>query len=480
MPMNERTKAVSDFPLVVDLDGTLIKTDTLHEALLQLFSRNPIQALRALLMLKHGRAAFKAAIADHVLPDVGTVPVDEAVLEAIKQARREGKKIYLATAADRRFAEAIADSIGEFDGVFASEDGINLKGKAKADRLVASFGAHGFDYIGNAAADMPVWRAARTALVSGAPSRLLSWLSSELPNIVILGARKFHVRPYLLGLRPQQWIKNALLALPVIASHNYSINALITVLIAFASFSLGASSVYLINDMLDLPHDRAHPEKRNRPLAAGVVPLSHAVILLGLLAALSLALALMLSGAFMLVLAAYFGCSIAYVFYLKRKLMIDVVALAAFYGMRVIAGGAATGIVLSDWLVGFCFFIFLSLALVKRSTEIVALPETGVGNIKGRGYSRTDLPTVNALTAASGFVAVLILALYISSPEVRSLYRRPEALWGICVVMVYWVGRVCFLTGRGAMHQDPVMFAATDRISLLAGILVVTIFLLAL
>ena len=478
--MDKRIETVPDLPLVVDLDGTLIKIDSLHEAFVQLSAKNPLCVLRALFMLRHGRAAFKAAVADHVLPDLKTVPVNEAVLEAIKQARGKGRKIYLATAADRRFAKAIADSIGEFDGVFASEDGINLKGKAKADRLVAAFGARGFDYIGNDAADIPVWRVARTALVAGASSRLMQRLNNELPAAVVLSTRKFSIGPYLLALRPHQWLKNGLVALPAIAAHDFSIGGLITVLIAVMSFSFGASSIYLVNDMLDLPHDRAHPEKRHRSLAAGLVPLSHAAVLFGLVAALSIALALMLPWAFMLVLIIYFGFSMSYSLYLKRKLMIDVVALAALYGIRVLAGGAATGIVLSHWLIGFCFFIFLSLALVKRTTEMMALAPSSVGNIKGRGYRREDLQTITALTAASGFVAVLILALYINSPEVRALYRHAELLWGICIILVYWLGRVCFLTGRGEMHQDPVIFAATDRISLLAGVLIGLVFLVAL
>jgi len=477
--MDQRVESIADVPLVVDLDGTLIKVDSLHEAVVQLSSKKPLYALRALVRLKQGRAAFKAAVAEHVLPDVGTVPVDEAVLEAIKQARGEGRKVYLATAADRRFAEAIADSIGEFDGVLASEDGINLEGKAKADRLVATFGVRGFDYIGNAAADIPVWRVARNALVSGAPSRLMQRLRSELPDAIALGTRKFAIGPYLLALRPHQWLKNGLVALPTIAVHDFSIGGIITVLIAFMSFSLGASSVYLVNDMLDLPHDRAHPEKRHRSLAAGTVPLSHAVVLLCLVAALSIALALMLPWAFLLVLAGYFGSSLTYSLYLKRKLMVDVVALAALYGIRVVAGGAATGVVLSHWLVGFCFFIFLSLALMKRATEINSLPETAVGNIKGRGYRRADLPVIITLTAAAGYVSVLVLALYIYSPEVRMFYRRPDLLWGICIILVYWLGRAFVLTGRGEMREDPVIFAATDRISLLAGVLVGAVFLVA-
>jgi 4-hydroxybenzoate polyprenyltransferase/phosphoserine phosphatase len=473
-------KSVSDVPLVVDLDGTLTKVDTLHEAFVHLASRRPLEALRALLTFKKGRAAFKSAVARHVLPDATTLPFDENVLDTIRLARKRGRKIYLASAADQRAANAVADCIGEFDGVFASDGKINLKGKTKADVLVEAFGFGGFDYVGNAAADLPVWQAARTPIIAGAAPNLISRLRHQRPDSVVLDARKFGMRAYFRSLRPHQWLKNFLLFLPVLAGHTFSEDTALNALVAFVSFGFGASSIYLINDMIDLPNDRVHSEKRRRPIAAGEIPLSHTAILSGILAVLSISLALALPQPFMLVLVGYFALSTSYSFYLKRKLMIDVVALAALYGIRVVAGSAATGIVLSHWLLGFCFFIFLSLALMKRTTEIILLPKESVGNIKGRGYRRRDFPTINSLTAASGFVAVLVLALYISSPEVAVLYRRPEFLWGICIVLVYWLGRAFCLTGRGEMRQDPVIFAATDRISILSGLLVAVIFLLAL
>lgn len=475
-----QTQSVPEIPLVVDLDGTLIKIDSLHEALVQLASKKPGHALRALLELRSGRAAFKAAVVNYTIPDVESIPFNEAVLETIREAKGDGRKIYLATAADRRFAEAISAAMGLFDGVFASEKGINLKGRAKADRLVSAFGECGFDYIGNELADISVWQNARTALVCGASSHVVRQLRAQLPNVIVLGTRRFSFRPYLAELRPHQWLKNILVALPVVAAHNLKIASLVTVVVAFTSFSLGASSVYLVNDMLDLPHDRVHWQKRHRSIAAGIVPVAHAGILLGILVVLSGALALMLPWPYVAVLAAYFCLSMSYSLYLKRKLMIDVVALAALYGIRVLAGGAATSTFLSHWLVGFCFFLFLNLALVKRVTEIMTLPEDSIDKIKGRGYRRTDLQTMTGLTAAAGFVSVLVLALYINSPEVGALYRHPELLWGICVLLVYWLGRVCLLTGRGEMHQDPILFAVTDRVSALTGILVIGIFLLAL
>src|SRR5262249_25429657 len=214
--------------------------------------------------------------------------VNEVVLETIKQARKEGRKVYLATAANRRFAEAIADSIGEFDGVFASTDEINLTGEAKADRLVAAFGARGLDYIGNDAADIPSWRVARTALISGARPPLAGCIRRELPAAIMLGTRNFATGPYLRALRPHQWLKNILVALPAIAHHDFRLSSLIIVVAAMISFSLGASSIYVINDILDLPHDRAHPQKRHRPFPAATVPLNHAALPFPIFAGLSL------------------------------------------------------------------------------------------------------------------------------------------------------------------------------------------------
>jgi 4-hydroxybenzoate polyprenyltransferase/phosphoserine phosphatase len=478
--IDQKIEAAADIPIVVDLDGTLIKIDSLHESLIQFASRRPSDGLRAVRALKEGRAAFKAAVADHVLPDPKTLPLNESVIEVIRQAKIEGRRVYLATAADRRVADTISEAIGLFDGVFASENGVNLKGRAKAERLADAFGTQRFDYIGNDFADLPVWQVARTAMIVGATKRKSKQITRELPNAVTLSTRESSLKQYLLALRPHQWLKNALVALPVIGAHDFSTPQLLTVLLAFISFSFGASSIYLINDMIDVPHDRAHPEKHHRPIAAGLIPVSQAIVLLGGVATLSIGTALALPWQFMLVLVGYFALSMSYSVYLKRKLMIDVVVLAALYGVRVLAGGAATGIFLSQWLVGFCFFIFLSLALVKRMSEMIAAPPNTTGKIGGRGYRIEDLQSMPALTAASGFVSVLVLALYINSSEVIALYRHPALLWGICILLVYWLGRVYFLTGRGEMNQDPVVFAATDRISLLTGVIVIAIFLIAL
>jgi 4-hydroxybenzoate polyprenyltransferase/phosphoserine phosphatase len=472
--------AYADVPLVVDMDGTLTKVDLLHESFAQLLATQPLRAIAAPAKITDGRAAFKKAVADHILPDPRTIPFNESVLDAVREARRQGRKVYLATASDQRVADVIADFAGGFDGVFASSQSVNLSGKTKAECLVKAFGTYGFDYIGNAAADIPVWRAARTALVVNASAGLMRRLARELPDAIELSRRDTSIKPFLKSLRPHQWLKNLLVFVPALAAHDFSVSAILMLAAAFVSFSLGASSIYLVNDMLDLPHDRAHAEKRRRPLATGAMSIVQAFVLAGVAITLSLALGMLLPWAFLLVLGIYIALSVSYSMYLKRKLMVDVVALAALYGIRVLAGAAVVGIPLSAWLVGFCFFMFLSLALMKRTAEIMTLPDDSTGNVKGRGYRRADLPVLHALSAASGFVAVLVLALYINSPEVKLLYNHPEVLWGICMILVYWLGRALFLTGRCEMRQDPVIFAATDRISLLSGALFLAVFALAL
>ncbi len=273
-------------------------------------------------------------------------------------------------------------------------------------------------------------------------------------------------------LRPHQWLKNILIALPAIALHRFNPYQFIGIALAFVSFSLGASAIYLINDVLDLDHDRAHPTKCHRPIAAGKFPINHALFVAAILAIGALDVAVSLPVGFMLTLAGYLALAMAYSLYFKHQLMADVIVLAMLYGARVIAGAQATDIALSHWLIGFCFFLFLCLALVKRVTQI-EFPS-------GRAYLSADSHIMISLMVASGFTAVLTLALYINSPDVMPLYRHPQYLWGICILLVYWLGRAFLLTARGKMHDDPVIFAATDRVSLLTGALAAGVFLVAL
>ena len=455
--------AAVDVPLVVDMDGTLIKVDSLQEAFVQLSFRQPLQALRALLALKGGRASFKASVAAHMVPDARTIPLEQSVVEAIRQAKAKGRKVYLATAADRRFADVVAQSVAHFDGVFASESGVNLKGRHKADYIVQKFGKGGFDYIGNDAADIPVWREARTAIISGASARELQHYRAEIPQLVSLNSRVRSFTDYFRALRPQKWLKNALVAVPAMAAHDSSAHTIEATLIAFLCFCFAASGVYVLNDMLDLQQDRGHLYKRHRPFAAGVLQLKDAVWLVCLCMALAALLSVYLPLAFKLAVTAYIAGAVAYTLSARSVPGLDVVALAALYGTRLWAGSAATGVGLSFWLAVVCAFAFLSLAFARRSVETI-LSQKRDGSREGRRI----LNTYPYFAVLYGLVAIVAFAFHIN--DVKALYHRPELLWASWIAFGFWLGRIFSLARRGRMAGDPITFSVTDWISLTAAI----------
>lgn len=461
--------ATGAVPLVVDLDGTLLKTDLLYEALFLLLGADPPAVLRAVAALPGGKAAFKARLADAAVLDLHRLPVDEEVLDLVRRARAQGRPVWLASASDTRWVEAFAEHTGLFDGVLASDGRNNLGGHAKAQALVAAFGEGGFDYVGNDPVDVPVWAKARVAWVADPRPGLVAAAGRVAGEVRTLSPRPRSARHYLRAMRVHQWLKNLLIFVPGIAAHVTDPLAYAKGLLAFLAFGLCASGVYLLNDLLDLGSDRAHATKRNRPFAAGILPLVDGFRLCPLLLLAALALALAVSPAFLAVLAAYYVMTLGYSLRIKRVLMLDVVVLAGLYGVRVVAGAAAFAVPLSEWLIALCIFLFLSLALVKRVAELAARLAQGRGDPEGRAYRLADLPLLEMLATASGLVAVLVLALYINSPDVVRLYALPQALWAGCLVLLYWLGRILILTHRGVMHDDPVVFAVTDRVSLLCG-----------
>jgi 4-hydroxybenzoate polyprenyltransferase/phosphoserine phosphatase len=470
----------ADLPLVVDVDGTLLQTDILFESFLALLANRPWQAVRAMLALLRGKAALKAFIAERAEIPVGSLPVNQAVLDFLHQQKAKGRKIYLASASDRRPVAALAEHLGLFDGVFASDGALNLAGSAKAAALCAEFGDKGFDYAGDSVVDLVVWRRARKAILVNAAPRLIVRAEREFGAVLCIPGQRPQLPDYVWSLRMHQWLKNLLIFVPALAAHQWG--HLIDIgLPAFLSFSLCASSVYLLNDMLDLKDDRTHPTKCNRPFARGALPLSQGFLLVP--ASLSLAAVLaawFLPLDFVGVLATYWGMTLGYSLYLKRRMLVDVVMLTCLYGLRILAGGVAMKVTPSPWLLGFSLFLFFSLALVKRCTELIDRADAGSAETAGRAYQRDDLPILEAMSAASGYAAVVVMALYINSAAVVALYRRPEILWFICLILVYWISRVLLLTRRGEMHDDPVVFAATDRISLLCGASVAAVLLASL
>lgn len=467
-----------DIAFCVDLDGSLLKTDLLYESLLALLGQNPLYAFMLPLWLFRGKAVLKQQIASRVELAAETLPYDERVLEALRST--EGRPRVLCTASDLKLAQPIADHLGLFEIVIASDGVRNLAGRHKAAVLVEKFGSRGFDYLGNHAVDLHVWRSARRAWVVNAPDRLAVDAAKCCEVERHLSSPSGKLRMSLKALRLHQWLKNLLLFLPLLASHRFLEPTTVLMAVgAFFAFSLCASSVYLLNDLLDLKSDRSHPRKRTRPFAAGELQLLHGLLAAPLLTLASFALALLVSWQFLLVLVAYFAMTLAYSLKIKRMVMIDVVMLAGLYTIRIIAGAVAIGSGLSFWLLAFSMFLFFSLAMLKRYIELLSMQSLGQDSASGRGYLVGDLSLMQSLGAASGYIAVMVLALYINSPESMALYSHPEILWLLCPALLYWISRIWIIAHRGVMHDDPVVFAATDRVSQLVLLVCAGIALLA-
>ncbi|WP_044042154.1 UbiA family prenyltransferase [Caballeronia insecticola] len=459
--------AEASIPLCVDLDGTLTATDLLVESFLVLVKQNPVYVFFCIVWLLRGKANLKAQIARRVQIDVSVLPYNARFVDYLREERSNGRELYLCTASNRQFAEQIATHFGIFKGVLASDEARNLSGQHKAGALTKEFGAQGFDYCGNARADVPVWKQSRQAIVVG--NRHIAAAAGKVnQTIVFFEEKRSLVRLTIKEMRVYQWVKNLLIFVPLLASHRFTDPAtLIAATLAFFSFSFCASAVYLLNDMLDLDSDRRHVKKRNRPFASGQLPLTFGMALTVTLLVASAALAGRVAPEFQLVLGAYFIVTLAYSFKLKRMMLVDVFTLAALYTSRIVAGGAAADIALSDWLIMFSVLIFLSLAMVKRYTELDALLRDGKVTAAGRGYVTQDLGILRSFGTASGYVAVLVLALYLNSSDVRTLYRHPHALWLLFGLLLYWVSRVWMLAFRGEMHDDPIVYAIKNRLSLL-------------
>jgi 4-hydroxybenzoate polyprenyltransferase/phosphoserine phosphatase len=463
----------SRVPLVVDVDGTLLKGDLLHEAALQFVAHHPFQAWRLATWLGGGKAHLKSRLADHADPMVESIPLRAETLAAIARAKAGGSAVWLASASPSAWVERVAKRVDGIDGVLATDAHTNLAGPAKAAALVERFGAGGFDYIGDQRVDLPVWRAARHPLMVAHDPRLERAVTRQFPHVTVIARERRSARPYLRSLRMYQWAKNLLVFLPVVAGHRiFDAAVLIAAIVAFAVFSFAASSTYIVNDLLDLPGDRDHPRKRHRPFAAGEVAVGHGLILSAALMLAATAFAALLPWRFIVVLGCYVTLTLAYSLVLKRRMLIDVIVLSGLYAIRVLGGVVATGERQSPWLLMFSLFLFLSLAAVKRCSELVARREAGKPAPLGRGYRIEDLAVLFPLAAAAGYGAVLVVTLYLSSPEVTRLYAHPTRMWLICPLLLYWISRVLVISNRNELHDDPVIFALTDRVSWLVGALV--------
>lgn len=466
-------------PLVVDLDGTLLRSDLLVETGIAFIRRHPFQLYKTVGWLAQGKTVLKSQLASATDIDVNVLPYNPAVLELIKTAKNENRLIVLATASHYTLAEKIAEHLQLFDLVLATNEERNLTAESKRDLLIEHFGESGFDYVGNSLDDISVWSAARHAYVVD-PERGVLRKAQAMGNVKqTLLSSVVPLKSWVSAIRIHQWMKNALIFVPLLAAHQVMNPIMVRQgILAFLLFGLCASSVYILNDLLDLADDRHHHSKKRRAFASGDLSIITGIVAFPLLLCTAFAgAALFLPWQFSAVLLAYYALTLAYSLDLKRRMSIDVIALAALYTLRIIAGAAAFQLQLTFWMLAFSMFMFLSLALVKRYAELRDARVKGKKEkTRGRGYYPDDLEMISSLGASSGYLAVMVLALYIHDQATIDLYSSPQIIWLACPLLLFWITRVWMLTHRGLIHEDPVVFAIRDRVSLMVGALFCVVF----
>ncbi len=453
-------------PLCVDLDGTILRGDSFWEQVFALARRNPLLVFRLLALTPRGKASVKEFLAGLPMPEWSSFNVDEKLVAWLRTERAAGRPVHLVTGAHRTAAQLAAKNLDCFDAVHSTTANLNLTSTRKAALLRVLHGAGGFDYAGNSSADLAVWQESQLAIACHARPATIDRLRAAHPNVEVRDPLPSTVQTIVRQLRPHQWVKNLLVFLPLILAHRIGdLAAWTTSTLAFVAFCCLASSAYCLNDLLDLPADRAHSTKRRRPLPSGdLAPVAAVALALGL-PIVSFALAAFLPWGFAVALGLYGVGTLAYSFAVKRHAGVDVILLTALYTIRILAGGLAASIYVSQWLLAFSIFFFLSLSLLKRHGEILLAADSSTGDIPGRGYASGDLRLVGLLGRASGWVSVLVLVLYLNGEAVTRLYRMPALLWLLGPLLLYWFHRIWKYSAQGKIPGDPIPFVFTDPVS---------------
>jgi 4-hydroxybenzoate polyprenyltransferase/phosphoserine phosphatase len=459
--------------LCVDLDDTLIRGNVLWECLLALLKTRPLLLVMLPFWVLSGRASCKRKLAARTQIDPAHLPYRQQVLDLIRRERACGRRVVLATAADREIAEAISCHLGLFDEVYGSDGALNLKGANKAAFLAQQFAQTGFDYVGDSTADIEVWRVARGAYVVGTEVRAEQAGAVTSIKGIVLEPRatlRTSFRVWFNALRGHHWAKNLLLFLPLVLSHNLAVEPVLRTVIGFALYGLCASGLYILNDLLDLHSDREHPWKRERPFAAGEISIPGGLLAAVLLLSTAFGLGFVLAGSFGLALLGYATLTMLYSLYLKKIALLDVFVLSSFYSFRIVAGALISHTPLSQWFLTFSMFFFLSLAMAKRYSELLHAGDLVKAGNSGRGYHIGDRELLLSLGVGSSFSAVVIFSLYVHSQDVLLLYSSPELLFLLCPIVLYWLSRTWLQAHRGELKEDPVILAIRDPVSYGVGL----------
>ena len=454
-------------PLYVDLDGTLIKSDVAQELIVQLIARPDLWRAGRRAMAQ-GRAALKRFLSENLSFDAAALPYTEAVLDYIKAEKEKGRRVVLATAADQLVADQVAEHLGCFDGIIASSADHNLKGDAKLDAIRADADGD-FEYLGNDTPDLVIWKDAARVGIVNAPSRVKARALQDAEASLVVEDRPSVARGIIKAMRPHQWAKNVLVLLPLFFSHSYLNPGMLgAALLAMAVFSMCASAIYIINDLLDIEADRKHERKRNRPFAAGILSPKHGLLASGGLLATAFAVSLWQFNPMVTALfALYILTTTLYSTWFKHKAAIDIVVLTGLYALRIFVGGVVIGVIVSPSLLNFSLFFFASLALMKRFTEIQKLEKSKTKD-KVRGYYLLDNQTILPMGITAGGLSVLTLTQYFGTEFVATTYGAPELLWLTAPLVLFWIFRAWLLAMRAQIDDDPVVFALRDKVSRIA------------
>lgn len=466
-------------PLCVDLDNTFIKTDLSHEALFKLFKKSPLKSIFFLFSFYRNKADAKTYLSQQITIDTDSIPLNDEVVTYCESEHRTGRKIHLVTGSHEDFANKIAKRFKFFHEVHATKNNMNLIGQDKAAYLIERFGKAGFDYIGDSADDLHVWKQSKNALiVCGKRNK-----RGKLPNLTkYFFTNKNHISSILKALRPQQWIKNVLIFVPIFLAHRFNdLNLLINAAIGVLAFSLMASSVYLMNDLSDIESDRQHHKKKSRPLASGDISVACGVAIFALCFSTSLLISSVLGIIPFMLLLLYFILNVGYSFSWKKIALLDVFLLTAFYLLRIAFGSGISDIIISPWMRAFSFFLFLSLGFLKRYSEVFnSFHREGRAQIPGRGYNLSDLSVLFSFGSLVGFLSVLVFCQYIFQSNTVKLYTSPDWLWAAAAIIMYWLSSVWFRATKGKVNDDPVIFILKDKQSLTLGFIFLSLVFLAL
>lgn len=463
-------------PLVLDVDGTLLKTDMLLESFWRALGQAPIACLKHCFTHLNNRAKLKEGLAELAQLRTDLLPVNDEILECANAARAEGRKLVLASGSDQSLVQGLSEDLKLDAEVYASDGENNLTGRRKADKLVAEFGKAQFEYAGNSHVDKPIWDVSDRAIIVGRHPSIAKDLEKNGVQVKSIPQR-WRKRDLLRALRPHQWVKNVLLFLPLISSHQFDLTFWLLALVAAGVFSAAASSIYIVNDLLDLEADRQHPTKRRRPFAAGSVPIAVGMVASVGLGVLALGVAAFVNMNLFWIAALYMALSLAYSLKLKRLRWIDIATLGALYTIRVIAGAIVVNAAATGFLVAFIYSTFVTLGCVKRLTELTLAKSDGT--LPGREYARSDRGDLLNVAILGIAGSLLVFFLYSFSEAATLLYPTKWQLWLAMLPLAAWQIRMVYLGWKGKQDYDPIVFAMRDRYGLALIALMLTAMLTA-